>query len=79
MVCIRRFAFTLSVLFFVGFLPVVVVGFEHEGVAASEHHVAQPEHEDCEGQQEPELPEGACEDHYENRDCEQPQKCLVSI
>ncbi len=40
-----------SVLFLAGLLPIVVVGFEHERVSAREHHVAQPQHEDCERQQ----------------------------
>ena len=38
-----------SVLLLVGFLPVVVVRFEHEAVAGGEHYVAQPPNENSEG------------------------------
>ena len=70
---------SLSVLFFVGFLPVVVVGFEHEGVTACEHNVAEPHHEDGEGQQEPVLPQGASQDRNQDRNKQKPQQALVSV
>lgn len=70
---------SFSVLFLVCFLPVVVVGLEHESISAREHHVTQPQHKDSERQQRPELPEGASQDHHDDRDGEEPQCCLVTV
>ena len=68
-----------SVLLFVGFFPVVVVGFEHEGVAARKHHITQPHHKHSERQQEPVLPQGASQDRNQDRNKQKPQQALVSV
>lgn len=68
-----------SVLLLVGLLPIVVVGFEHESVPAREHHITQPQHEDCEWQQGPVLPQGTSQNHHHYRDREQPEPSLVTV
>ena len=45
-----------SVFLFVGFLPVMEVGFEHEGVVSTEHAVDEQPDENAERNQEEILP-----------------------